>query len=242
VRERGLDWAREPIPVTPAAHYLMGGVSTDLVGRTTLPGLYAVGEVARTGVHGANRLASNSLLEGAVFGARAGDAIAADAASGSWPFAPVHPSPVHADSAVPHTQVTNEPGGADAAGTAPMFSREALQELMWEDAGLVRDEAGLGHAASVIAVWRAQQRTPVTEHDYEDENLLLVAERLVAAALGRTESVGAHFRADAPASATPEKPSRTGRADAPTPAQARLLRSSALAPDDTAPVKDPVAC
>ncbi|MGU3647300.1 L-aspartate oxidase [Microbacterium sp. C23T] len=182
VRERGLDWAREPIPVTPAAHYLMGGVSTDLFGRTTLPGLYAVGEVARTGVHGANRLASNSLLEGAVFGARAGDVIAEDAASGSWP---VLPAPA----------LTASRRGGDTAD-APAFSRPALQELLWDDAGLVRDEAGLGHAASVISTWRAQQRTPVTEHDFEDENLLLVAEHLVAAALARRESVGAHFRSD----------------------------------------------
>lgn len=185
VRDRGLDWAREPIPVTPAAHYLMGGVTTDLVGRTTLPGLYAVGEVARTGVHGANRLASNSLLEGAVFGARAGDAIAADAASGFWP------------SVLPSTVGTPEFDTAAASDPAP-FSRAALQELMWEHAGLVRDEAGLGRAASVIAAWHAQQRSARTEHELEDENLLVVAERLVAAARARRESVGAHCRSDAP--------------------------------------------
>ena len=192
VRERGLDWAREPIPVTPAAHYLMGGVATDLFGRTTLPGLYAVGEVARTGVHGANRLASNSLLEGAVFGARAGDAIAADAASGSWPVERVTPA------ALPEVR-----GGEQ---TTP-FSRAALQELMWEDAGLVRDEAGLGHAASLIASWRAQSRTPRSEHDFEDENLLLVAERAVAAARDRRRSVGAHHRSDEDAASVrqPEK-------------------------------------
>ena len=186
VRARGLDWAREPIPVTPAAHYLMGGVVTDLDGRTTVPGLYAVGEVARTGVHGANRLASNSLLEGAVFGARAGDAIADDAASGTWP----HPLPVAAAPPLPEPR---------AVADAEPFSRPALQRLMWEHAGLVRDEAGLRHAASVLSSWRVQPRDARTEHDLEDENLLQVAASLVAAALARRESVGAHFRSDDPA-------------------------------------------
>ncbi|WP_426320266.1 L-aspartate oxidase [Microbacterium sp. E-13] len=238
VRERGLDWARQPIPVTPAAHYLMGGVATDLFGRTTLPGLYAVGEVARTGVHGANRLASNSLLEGAVFGARAGDAIAADAASGSWPHIPVHPSPAYANSAVSRTHVTNEPEGHGGSTPAPAFTRDALQQLLWEDAGLVRDEAGLAHAASVIAVWRAQQRMPVTEHDLEDENLLLVAERLVAAARARTDSVGAHFRSDAGAGETPRKHGAIPARPTPEAASAPDPWSSAAAPSE----KEPVAC
>ncbi|GAA1677279.1 L-aspartate oxidase [Microbacterium lacus] len=181
VRERGLDWARQPIPVTPAAHYLMGGVVTDLDGRTSVAGLYAVGEVARTGVHGANRLASNSLLEGAVFGARAGDAIAADAASGAWPALQVAPV---------------DPIEATPAADAPPFSRAALQRLMWEDAGLVRDAEGLARAARILAAWRATERTPAAEAEFEDENLLLVAQHLVAAAATRTASVGAHFRRD----------------------------------------------
>jgi len=175
VRARGLDWSREPIPVTPAAHYLMGGVVTDLDGRTTVPGLYAVGETARTGVHGANRLASNSLLEGAVFGARAGDAAATDTA---WPR-------IAAPAPIPLPLVA-------AATNAPAFSRTALQELMWEHAGLVRDEAGLRRAAGVLAAWAADPRPrPV-----EDAALLLVAQHVVAASLARTDSVGAHFRSD----------------------------------------------
>ncbi|MDR7186557.1 L-aspartate oxidase [Microbacterium trichothecenolyticum] len=249
VRERGLDWAREPIPVTPAAHYLMGGVGTDLFGRTTLPGLYAVGEVARTGVHGANRLASNSLLEGAVFGARAGDVIAEDAASGSWPtFATPHfpadrnGSPVAKGRSAPQI-VTGEQQSIGmpqptAGVEGPAFSRAALQELLWADAGLVRDEAGLGHAASVISTWRVQQRTPVTEHDFEDENLLLVAEHLVAAALARRESVGAHFRSDAGAVAG-ETPRDRDAIDA------EVVRTTASDPDpwsSAAHPKEPVVC
>lgn len=226
VRERGLDWAREPIPVTPAAHYLMGGVRTDLFGRTTLPGLYAVGEVARTGVHGANRLASNSLLEGAVFGARAGDGIAADAASASWPTSP---APLPDSAPLPAVGI---------AADAPAFSREALQELLWDHAGLVRDEAGLGHAASVIGSWRAQHRTPVTEHDFEDENLLLVAEQLVAAARARRESVGAHFRSDDSWAATPRERQDSAPAAAPSAPVPPDLRRS----DRPEPVKEAVAC
>ncbi|QIG40272.1 L-aspartate oxidase [Microbacterium sp. 4R-513] len=193
VRERGLDWAREPIPVTPAAHYLMGGVSTDLFGRTSLPGLYAVGEVARTGVHGANRLASNSLLEGAVFGARAGDVIAQDAASRAWPVTPAVAEPATVAQRPP---IPEHVEGSNPDRPVPPFSRRALQLLLWEDAGLVRDEAGLAHAASVLAAWRSDARTPRTEAEFEDENLLVVAERVVAAALSRRESVGAHYRRD----------------------------------------------
>lgn len=175
VRERGLDWAREPIPVTPAAHYLMGGVVTDLDGRTTVPGLYAVGETARTGVHGANRLASNSLLEGAVFGARAGDAVATD-------------RPWHAPAVEP-----TRPLPTAVADDAPAFSRAALQRLLWDHAGLERDAAGLDRAASILAAWRAQHLAL----SIEDENLLLLATHVVDAARMRTTSVGAHFRTDA---------------------------------------------
>lgn len=200
VRVRGWDWAREPIPVTPAAHYLMGGVDTDLHGRTSVPGLYAVGEAARTGVHGANRLASNSLLEGAVFGARAGDVIAADARL-PWPAsAPAAPSSPALAAPAPQPEVE-------------AFSRASLQRLMWDAAGVERDEQGLARAASVIARWRAETTRPLSGRsdttpripvaEQEDANLLLIAEHVVAAARARRTSMGAHFRRDDAAASDP---------------------------------------
>lgn len=182
VRARGLDWAVDPIPVTPAAHYLMGGVVTDLHGRTTVPNLYAVGETARTGVHGANRLASNSLLEGAVFGARAGDAVATDAAAWSGPTAPLREPALAARARIAHD--------------AGPFNRDDLQRLMWRHAGLVRDAEGLARASAVLAAWSAAEHPTDTIGDLEDANLLRVASAVVDAALERTASVGAHFRRD----------------------------------------------
>ncbi|MHC9043484.1 L-aspartate oxidase [Microbacterium saperdae] len=176
-RERGFDWARSPIPVTPAAHYLMGGVVTDLDGRTSIPGLFAVGEVARTGVHGANRLASNSLLEGAVFGARAAAALDAPAPANG----PAHTHSGHEHAAPDHP-------------VAQTFSRAALQQLMWNQVGLLRTDDGLAHAQETIRSWRSEIAAPRSVTDHEDANLLLLAQETVSAALQRTESVGAHFR------------------------------------------------
>ncbi|GAA3651187.1 L-aspartate oxidase [Microbacterium marinilacus] len=207
VRERGLDWTREPIPVTPAAHYLMGGVRTDLRGRTTLPGLYAVGETACTGVHGANRLASNSLLEAAVFGARA----AADIADGGG----AHPVAVSA----PRPAVTESArGGGDPATSAEPFSRPALQRVMWRHVGLTRDGDGLARAARAISVWRRSASPAGTPAEHEDANLLLVAEAVVTAASARRRSVGAHFRSDDPA--PPELPSSSPAREALVPSGA----------------------
>lgn len=175
-RERGFDWAHDPIPVTPAAHYLMGGIVTDLDGRTSIPGLFAVGEVARTGVHGANRLASNSLLEGAVFGARAAAALG-------------KPVP-----AVAPTTTRHEDDPSPVLPGVQLFSRAALQQLMWDHVGLLRTEDGLRHAQDAIRSWRADIAVPSRVADHEDANLLLLAQETVSAALRRTESVGAHFR------------------------------------------------
>ncbi|GAA4170881.1 L-aspartate oxidase [Gryllotalpicola koreensis] len=186
-RAAGFDWAREPIPVTPAAHYWMGGIATGPSGRTSLPGLWAVGECASTGVHGANRLASNSLLEAAVFAHRAArDLLAASAPDGRVARSAYRdPSSPGRGLDTPPPAATRPPG-TEAEG----FSRGALQELMWEFAGVQRSGEGLAHAASVLSTWNAT--------DLEDRNLLDLARVVVDAALAREESRGAHYRTDFP--------------------------------------------
>jgi L-aspartate oxidase len=175
----GLDPARDLIPVAPALHYAMGGIETDLEGRTTMPGLWAVGEVARTGVHGANRLASNSLLEGLVFADRAGRALTE--ALGSAPASPVVMGAIH-----------REPDSGADAECEPI--RQEMRSLMTADVGLQRSESSLLRAERELA--RLTGATP--PEAWRTHNQLLVAGLITQAARGRRESRGGHRRTDYP--------------------------------------------
>lgn len=170
----GLDPAAAPVPVTPAAHYWMGGIAVDDRGRSSIPGLFAVGEAARTGAHGANRLASNSLLEALVFAHRAASAL-----SGPWPVQSYVAGPAPVDTA-----------------SSVIASRSHIQQLMWRHVGLMRDAAGLNIAAETLASWRAP--TGASIENLETANLLQLARVIVAAAARRTTSLGAHYRSDDP--------------------------------------------
>ena len=172
-RAAGVDPTRQPIPVVPGAHYSCGGVVTDVCGRTELPGLFAAGEVARTGMHGANRLASNSLLEGLVVGARAGKAAAAHAVELGRTRARLPELQRH-----------------------PALDRGELQRAMTRDASVVRDAVGLSRLGDLLA--SAPQRDAGTRRQFEDVALTATAGAVAAAALARTESRGSHHRSDYP--------------------------------------------
>jgi L-aspartate oxidase len=176
-QDHGLDPRVEPMPVAPAAHYHMGGVLVDADGRTSRPGLWAAGEVSCTGVHGANRLASNSLLEALVFGARAARSVASAVSRGPRP---ARGEPVEA-LRVP-----------EAEGCGPQAAR--LRQVMWEKVGLVRSGEGLRDALDEIDALEAE----LPEGPSETRNLMTVGRLVARAALARPESRGGHFRADHP--------------------------------------------
>lgn len=183
----GLDLARDLVPVRPAAHYLMGGIRTDLAGRTSLGGLYAAGEAACTGVHGANRLASNSLLEGLVFGARAAQTMIGD----GLPL-------VHAES---HVQAGKPLSAEEEHKVEELIAR--LQRTMWACAGLLRDDATLRkglrtHGECEAKIEDVARRGGSGRRLAEARALSRVAHAILHSAIARTESRGAHFRNDYP--------------------------------------------
>lgn len=235
LKAHGIDWATELVPVSPAAHYLMGGIVTDELGRTSVAGLWAAGECSSTGMHGANRLASNSLLEAAVFGRRIGELVSepwsgaqrGSASSGSGRAAAPSTFPVSTDS------IDLAPSGALRV-TEP-FSREALQHTLWQGAGVFRTAEGLEQAMARLEGWLAASSSepdasaPETLADIEDRHLLTVGHALVTAALARTESRGAHQRADYPAT-DPQQAVSTGwvAARSVTPAHERTVHADSL--------------
>jgi L-aspartate oxidase len=180
----GLSLANDLIPVRPAAHYLMGGVRTGLDGQTSLPRLFAAGEVACTGVHGANRLASNSLLEGLVFGARAAESMreVKDQRSASG------------EVEMPATS----PRAGEMRAASVANSVKYLQQRMWMDAGLLRDAAGLRAVQADLDRMKSDLVFAMDRPSIELANLHAVAELIVQSALRREESRGAHFRTDFP--------------------------------------------
>ncbi|MFI6686095.1 L-aspartate oxidase [Streptomyces sp. NPDC050485] len=193
-RSHGIDPVTEPIPVAPAAHYASGGIRTDLRGRTTVPGLYACGEAACTGVHGANRLASNSLLEGLVFAENiAADIAASGARAGAADLAGDAPTPV------PDKAVEADPHG----GPVPLLdpaARIRIQRIMTTGAGVLRSAESLAEAADRLEAIRADEHKAAVPgvEAWETTNLLLVARVLVAAAAAREETRGCHWREDRP--------------------------------------------
>jgi L-aspartate oxidase len=184
----GLDLARDRIPVRPGAHYMIGGVEVDADGRTDVPGLFAAGEVTSSGLHGANRLASNSLLEGLVYGARAGQAASADVLAS-------------ADADMLRVPDLANPRSSDTNGSLDLADiRNSLRSLMWRQVGVERAGESLAEALDTVEGW-CRYVLPLQFADPEGwqlQNMLEVARLMIRAALVRQETRGVHVRSDFP--------------------------------------------
>ncbi|MDY6893114.1 MAG: L-aspartate oxidase [Chloroflexota bacterium] len=180
--DHGLDITTSLIPVVPAAHYIMGGVRTNYWGETNIAGMFASGEMACTGVHGANRLASNSLLEVLVFGKRI---VERTQGGGVTP------------ASLDRNARPLEKREAEASPSTPLSLTE-LESLLWENVGIVRSREGLLHAANTLASWERNLKTPTDRPSYELANMVILGRLITEAALRREESRGAHFRSDFP--------------------------------------------
>jgi L-aspartate oxidase len=183
-----LDITADLLPVRPAAHYAMGGIATDLNGVASLPGLYAAGEAAATGVHGANRLASNSLLEGLVFGARAGASMRRARCQ------VVNTKSVPLDSPA----LPCPPNAAEHEPAASLDTLRRVREIMGDKVGIIRDRQGLNEAVEQLSHLSLGGKMPLERRYYEAQNILLLGRLIAASALERRESRGAHYRSDVP--------------------------------------------
>jgi L-aspartate oxidase len=181
--KHNIDITEDMVPVRPAAHFAIGGVRTDLAGKTSLAGLYAAGEVAATGVHGANRLPSNALLEGLVFGVRAGQAMRAELKQARQPL--------------PREKKAATQNGPVDAGVEEVIGQ--IQDVMWKDVGIVRIRTGLQEAIKALEGLAPRVAHPRTRRGWEAANLHATATLVARSALAREESRGAHYRIDSPA-------------------------------------------
>ena len=184
--DHGVDITKDPASVAPAAHYMMGGVKIDTWGRTNIEGLYACGEVACSAVHGANRLASNSLLDTLVFAQRLIASSVGDA-----------PEPQETPKAIEDVGATLRPREMVCASMPPL-SKEALQDLLWRNAGISRQGSRLLLTARILCAWERMMPEPADQAGFELRNLLLLGRLMVEAGLIRQESRGSHFREDFP--------------------------------------------
>ena len=183
--DHGLDITKGLIPVAPAAHYMMGGIRTNIWGETNIVGLFAAGETACTGVHGANRLASNSLLEAVVFSKRIVNRTTKEA---------------EVSTPKPGTEVYHSLSQRKVPKTVPAPSLSALQQLHWDKVGIIRNRESLTQAADILASWQKSLPPPTDRPSHELSNLILSGQLTTEAALLREESRGAHFRSDFPQS------------------------------------------